>query len=100
MRKMIEFGVETQQPLSTQPPPDGPLSGSSFCVTGTLSEPRSSIHQAIEAAGGQVHTSVKKGTTMLVIGERVGERKIEAARKRGARVITEAELRDLLIEKP
>jgi hypothetical protein len=29
---------------------------------------------------------------MLVIGERVGDRKIEAARKRGAAVITEQEL--------
>ena len=35
MRKMIELALRRSN-LSTQPPPDGPLSGSSFCVTGTV----------------------------------------------------------------
>ena len=92
VQKMIALGVQTTAPEPEATVTDGPLSGLSLCVTGTLSQPRAAVHKAIQAAGGQVHTSVKKGTSMLVIGERVGDRKIEAARKRGAAVITEQEL--------
>ncbi|MDB4985549.1 MAG: ligase, NAD-dependent, partial [Myxococcaceae bacterium] len=74
----------------------GPLTGSSFCVTGTLSEPRETIHAQILARGGEVHTAVKKGTTYLVAGDKVGKAKLEAAEKKGAQVIDEDKLRELL----
>jgi DNA ligase (NAD+) len=74
----------------------GPLSGFSFCVTGTLSRPREEIHAQIEALGGETHTSVKKGTTYLVVGEKVGQTKLEAARKKGAQIIDQAGLEALL----
>jgi DNA ligase (NAD+) len=74
----------------------GPLSGKSFCVTGTLSQPRESIHASILARGGEVHTAVKKGTTYLVAGDKVGKAKLEAAVKKGAEVIDENRLRELL----
>jgi DNA ligase (NAD+) len=74
----------------------GPLSGSSFCVTGVLTRKREDVHEAIRAAGGEVHDKVKKGTTYLVIGEKVGKAKTDSAKKFGARVIDEAALERLL----
>jgi DNA ligase (NAD+) len=43
-----------------------------------------------------VHDSVKKGTTYLVAGEKVGKSKLDAARKHGTEVLTEAELDAML----
>src|SRR5262249_30715864 len=58
----------------------GPLAGMSFCVTGVLSQKREDVHAAIRAAGGVVHDGVKKGTTYLVAGEKVGKSKLDAAK--------------------
>ncbi|MCA9581033.1 MAG: hypothetical protein KC416_04520, partial [Myxococcales bacterium] len=70
--------------------------GKSFCVTGVLSKPRDVIHGWIRDAGGDVHTTVKKGTTYLVAGEKVGASKITAAEKKGTIVIDEGALRRLM----
>lgn len=94
LEKLLQLGVSAEATRMERP--DGPLSGLSFCVTGTLSEPRDSIHSQIEALGGEVHTSVKKGTSYLVTGDKVGKAKIEGAEKKGARVIDEQGLRTLL----
>ena len=51
------------------------------------------MHAAIRAAGGEIHDKVKKGTTYLVAGEKVGQAKTQAAKKVGAQVIDEATLR-------
>jgi DNA ligase (NAD+) len=75
---------------------DGPLSGSSFCVTGVLSRKREDVHADIRAAGGTVHDSVKKGTTYLVAGEKVGKSKLDAAKKTGATIIDEAALERMI----
>jgi len=77
-------------------PPTGPLAGWSFCVTGVLSRRREEVHADIVAAGGLVHDAVKKGTSYLVVGADVGQRKLDAARKRGTQIIDEAGLTRLL----
>ena len=64
----------------------------SFCVTGVLSRKREDVHAAIRAAGGTVNDGVKKGTTYLVAGEKVGKSKLDAAKKHGTSVIDEAAL--------
>jgi DNA ligase (NAD+) len=75
---------------------NGPLVGLSFCVTGVLSRKREEVHQSILAAGGTVHDKVKRGTRYLVAGGKVGQSKIEAARKNNTEVIDEAQLERLL----
>ncbi len=75
---------------------EGPLLGQSFCVTGVLSKKREDVHQEIRDAGGEVHDKVKKGTTYLLAGEKVGKAKLDGARKFGAVVIDEAGLAALL----
>ena len=95
MIKLIELGVVAEQPR-VESAKDGPLLGKSFCVTGTLSKPRDAIHAAIRGAGGEVHDRVKKGTSYLVAGEKVGKSKLDAAKKTGAQVISEDDLAKLL----
>ncbi len=71
---------------------EGPLTGHRVCVTGTLSKKREAVHEAIRRAGGTIHDSVKKDTTMLVAGDKVGQAKFDQAKKHGVRVMSEAEL--------
>ena len=70
--------------------------GLSFCVTGVLSKKREDVHAAIRSAGGEVHDKVKKGTSYLVVGEKVGKAKLDAATKRGAKLINESELEAMI----
>ncbi len=95
LEKMLEFGVKAEEPRRVKVV-GGPLEGLSFCVTGSFDRKRAAIHAEIEAHGGQVHKSVKKGTTYLLAGERVGKTKLEAAQKKGARVIDEEAYQTLL----
>jgi DNA ligase (NAD+) len=93
--KLAARGVSRPQPRA-EVAAEGPLSGSSFCVTGVLSRKREEVHDLIRQAGGQVHDKVKKGTTYLVAGEKVGKAKLDAAKKAGSAVINEAQLDALL----
>lgn len=79
---------------------EGPLSGSSFCVTGVLSRKREDVNADIRAAGGIVHDKVKKGTTYLVAGEKVGKSKLDTAKRFGVQVIDEVGLDKLLHSQP
>lgn len=74
----------------------GPLVGSSFCVTGVLSQKREDVHSLLRAKGGEIHDSVKKTTTYLVAGEKTGKSKLDQAKKFGTKVINEAEMNALL----
>jgi len=91
LKKLLARGISARMPRA-ETAPEGPLTGGSFCVTGVLSRKRSDVHASIRAAGGEVHDKVKQGTMYLIAGEKVGKSKLDAARKRGARVIAEEEL--------
>ncbi len=92
--RLKEQGVSTPQPRAATT--RGPLTGLSFCVTGTLSQRREDIHAEILALGGQVHDQVRKGTSYLVAGEKVGQSKRNLAAKHGVPIIDEARLRHLM----
>ena len=74
---------------------EGPLSGKTFVLTGTLSRPRPEFEKMIAAAGGKATGSVTKNTTYLVAGEGGGSKRDKAA-KLGIPVIGEEELITLL----
>jgi DNA ligase (NAD+) len=95
--RLREFDVSRPQPR-LEAVATGPLSGSSFCVTGVLSRRREDVHADIRAHGGEVHDKIKQGTTYLVTGEKVGKSKLDAAKKFGTKILTEAELQTLLEE--
>jgi DNA ligase (NAD+) len=100
LHKLQARGVSREQPVSISKT-EGPLLGMSFCVTGVLSKKREDVHQEIRDAGGEGHDKVKKGTSYLLAGEKVGKAKLDGARKFGAQVIDEAGLAALLRgEKP
>ncbi|MBJ29591.1 MAG: hypothetical protein CMB61_06015 [Euryarchaeota archaeon] len=74
---------------------EGPLSGSTFCITGTLTRPRKEIALSIKSEGGKVVSSVSGNLNYLVAGTSAGS-KMDKARRLGVRVISETELDDLL----
>ncbi len=98
LERMIALGLTSQEDTSAGAAGEGPLVGQSFCVTGTLSQPRPVIHEKIRAAGGEVHDRVKKGTTFLVAGENTGKSKKDKAESYGTKVIDEPLFRAMLAE--
>jgi DNA ligase (NAD+) len=91
LKKLLERRVSTAQKV-VETVTTGPLVGLSFCVTGVLSRKREEIHADIQRAGGIVHDKVKKGTTYLVAGDKVGQSKRDQAQKYGVEVIDETRL--------
>jgi len=94
LERLQKLGVSRAQPREEAM--SGPLSGSSFCVTGVLSRRREDVHADIRARGGEVHDKIRQGTTYLVTGEKVGKSKLDAAKKFGTKVLSEAELEKML----
>lgn len=84
------------QPIGDpKPPQEGPLTGKTFVVTGTLSQPRDKIHAIIQAAGGTVAGSVGRGTDYLVAGDKAGS-KLNRAQAYNVAIISEADLMRLI----
>jgi DNA ligase (NAD+) len=71
---------------------DGPLSGLTFVITGSLpSMSREEAKDRIEHSGGKVATAISRKTSFLVAGDEPGS-KLEKAAALKVRVISEAEL--------
>ena len=82
------------------PSTDGPLSGLTLVVTGTLEGySRDTAYAAIEERGGKVTNSVSKKTSFVVAGASPGS-KLEKAAKAGVPVLDEATFTRLLEEGP
>ncbi len=87
--KLREYGVRF--PESAAVSMDGPLSGKTFVLTGTLSSySRSDANKAIESLGGKVTSSVSKKTDYVVAGDNPGS-KLDKAEKLGVTIIGEEE---------
>ncbi|OBR90044.1 MULTISPECIES: NAD-dependent DNA ligase LigA [Clostridium] len=75
---------------------DNLLEGSKFVITGTLpSMGRTEAKELIEKHGGKVSGSVSKKTTYVLAGDAPGS-KVTKAQKLGVKVISEAELLQML----
>jgi DNA ligase (NAD+) len=78
-------------------PKEGPLSGKTYVITGTLERwSRDQAAAALEAAGAKVTNSVSAKTTALIVGEDPGASKLTKAEKAGVEQIDEAALERLL----
>ena len=77
-------------------PVEGPLTGKSYVITGTLeSYTRDEARAALEALGAKVADSVSKKTAGVIAGESPGS-KLQKAEKAGVPVLTEKDLAALL----
>jgi DNA ligase (NAD+) len=91
VERMRARGLRFDEPNAVQA--DGPLTGATVVITGTLpSLSRGEATALVEQAGGRVTSSVSRKTTFVVAGEEAGS-KLDKARELGVEVIDEAELR-------
>jgi DNA ligase (NAD+) len=98
LHRLIEAGVSAEAPAAgaSSAPVEGPLSGMTLVVTGTLpGYSRSEAEEAIRAAGGHAAGSVSKSTDYLVAGDKAGS-KLARAESLGVPVLDEDEFRRLL----
>ena len=62
--KLIARGVDPEEPVAAVV--EGPLTGKTLCVTGTLSVPRGQVEARIVAAGGKLAGSVTPSTCGMI----------------------------------
>ena len=89
--KFAQLGV---YPVSVRA--GGSLAGISFVITGALSVSRDELANQIRLRGGNFQTGVGKSTDYLVVGQRVGSSKLAKAKRLGVKVISEAQLMEML----
>ena len=71
------------------------LAGTTWVITGTLSQGREEIADIIRSHGGKVSSSVSAKTTYLLAGEEAGS-KLDKATKLGVQVLDEAKFREMV----
>jgi DNA ligase (NAD+) len=78
-------------------PVEGPLTGQTYVITGTLERySRDQAAEALEAKGAKVGNSVSGKTTGLIVGEEPGASKLTKARKLEVPLLNENDLLELL----
>ncbi len=89
----LNFGE--RDPKGSAPASEGPLNGTTWVLTGTLTIARDEAAEIIRSKGGKVSGSVSAKTTFLLAGEEAGS-KLEKAEKLGVKVVNEQEFRNLI----
>ncbi|HEX6290006.1 MAG TPA: NAD-dependent DNA ligase LigA [Herpetosiphonaceae bacterium] len=102
IEKLKQVGVQTED---TQPAQqiaaDGPLSGKTLVITGTLETmTREQAGERIQQAGGKLGSGVTKKTDYLVVGAEPGGSKYTKAQQLGVSILDEAALLQLLEQTP
>ena len=95
-RKELLFDLSNYLELTDEPVSisDGSLNGMTFCITGTLSNPRKEIQLMVKNAGGKVVGSVSSNLDVLIAGESAGS-KLTKAQDLGIEVWSEKELLEI-----
>lgn len=73
-----------------------PLSGLNLVFTGKMQNNRNEMSANAERLGANVQSSVGKTTNYLVIGQNVGQTKLNAATSKGVTILTEAEYQSMI----
>jgi DNA ligase (NAD+) len=93
VEKLRRAGVGMIRLAEEETPAEGPLSGLTFVITGTLpSMSREAAAELIESNGGRVTSSVSLNTSYLLVGEQPGETKVKRATELRVRSMSEEEL--------
>ena len=94
--ELRELGLRFESGAEDRPP-EGPLTGQTYVITGTLEGwSRDEAQAELEARGAKVTGSVSKKTTGLIVGEEPGASKLTKAQTSGVPLLDEAALADLL----
>ena len=89
----LNFGE--RDPKESAPAAEGPLKGTIWVLTGTLSIPREEAAEMIRDKGGKVSGSVSAKTTYLLAGDEAGS-KLTKAEKLGVKILNESEFKNLI----
>jgi DNA ligase (NAD+) len=96
VQELRELGLRFESGEAERPV-EGPLTGSSYVITGTLEKySRDEARAALEALGAKVSDSVSSKTTGLIVGEEPGQSKVTKAGRAGVPTLSEADLDALL----
>jgi len=90
----VKFGVQDERLMPTAAT-GSKYAGTTWVITGTLSEPREKIEDQIRSIGGKVNQNVGKTTNYLLAGEKGGS-KLKKAKELGVRILSETEFHALL----
>jgi len=93
--KLLAVGIHWQESAPAINPEQLPLTGRSFVLTGSLSQPRSQIKARLQARGAKVTGSVSSKTDYVVAGEAAGS-KLDKARALNIDILDEPALERLL----
>lgn len=78
------LGIDPQSanynPIPSASDSNGPLSGLTFVITGSLSQPRPDVEALILTHGGKVSSSLSKNTSYLLAGDGGGSKRDKAAK--------------------
>ena len=88
IREMVSNSVITTE---------SPISGKTFCITGTFIEKRSELQKKIESLGAKFVDSVTKKTDVLFVGSAAGS-KLKKAENLGIKIFNEEETYQMLKE--
>lgn len=95
IEKLRDAGLQFKGEEKTVDHSASKMKGTTWVITGTLSQSRDEIAEIIIAHGGKVTGSVSKKTSFVLAGEDAGS-KLEKAKKLGIRVVDETEFRAML----
>src|SRR2546430_6427453 len=96
IERLLEAGIEIKQPERRE----GPLSGKTFVLTGTLSSlTRGDAEERIKALGGAIGSGVSRKTDYLVTGAQPGS-KLEKAQRLKIPILDETAFLALLQDGP
>ena len=95
----LGFNLSVTPKESDRESSDSPIAGAVVVFTGSMQQgSRDDMEKNAKALGAKVAKSVTGKTTYLVTGDKVGETKINAARDKGVKVLTEQEYFKLIGE--
>ena len=97
VEKLRSAGLRMEADAVPEPAHGLPLSGLTFCFTGTMaSMTRSQAEERVKALGAVATDSVTRRTTYLVAGSEPGASKLRQAERSGTQALTEEQFLELL----
>ncbi len=96
--KLYALGFNLEKTTRQQRQPSNhPLAGKTLVFTGAMQHGgRDAMKKEAKAFGAKVASSVTGKTDFLIIGEKVGQTKLDAAREKGVKILTEQEYLEMI----